>query len=112
MASNAIKGSRVGAGPVRLAQRSEPAPRRRVTYWCANGHHVQPCFAVDVPPPETWECPHCGLPCGVNPDDPPSAPHAEPYKTHFAYVKERRSDAEGAALLDEALAELRARRTL
>jgi hypothetical protein len=51
------------------------------------------------------------LPCGPDQEAPPLAPHAEPYKTHFAYVKERRSDAEGAALLDEALAELRARRS-
>jgi hypothetical protein len=65
---------------------------------------------MDVPPPETWDCPHCGLPCGPDRDAPPTAPHAEPYKTHFAYVRERRSDAEGAKLLDEALAELRARR--
>jgi hypothetical protein len=27
----------------------------------------------------------------------------EPYKTHLAYVKERRSDADGEAILDEAL---------
>ncbi|MCX6445336.1 MAG: RNA polymerase-binding protein RbpA, partial [Actinobacteria bacterium] len=31
----------------------------------------------------------------------------EPYKTHLAYVKERRSDAEGAKILDEALRKLR-----
>ena len=34
----------------------------------------------------------------------------EPYKTHLAYVKERRSDADGDAILEEALARLRARR--
>jgi hypothetical protein len=33
----------------------------------------------------------------------------EPYKTHLAYVKERRSDADGAAILDEALSTLRER---
>ena len=110
MASNAIRGSRVGGGPMRLTENSEPAPRRQFTYWCANGHRSQPSFAVDAHPPVTWDCPHCGLPGGLDPADPPSAPHAEPYKSHFAYVKERRSDAEGAALLDEALPELRARR--
>lgn len=31
----------------------------------------------------------------------------EPYKTHLAYVKERRSDADGTAILDEALEALR-----
>jgi hypothetical protein len=34
----------------------------------------------------------------------------EPYKTHLAYVKERRSAEDGEAILDEALAALRARR--
>jgi hypothetical protein len=31
----------------------------------------------------------------------------EPYKTHLAYVKERRTDADGEALLNEALETLR-----
>ncbi|MGH3121549.1 MAG: RNA polymerase-binding protein RbpA, partial [Streptosporangiaceae bacterium] len=34
-------------------------------------------------------------------------PHAEPYKTHLAYVKERRTDTDGAAILREALDRLR-----
>jgi hypothetical protein len=34
----------------------------------------------------------------------------EPYKTHLAYVKERRSDTEAEQLLEEALDQLRARR--
>jgi len=110
VASNAIRGSRVGAGPMRPAEVCEPVPRRRATYWCANGHLSQPYFAADARPPATWECPHCGLPSGPDPEAPPGRPHAEPYKSHFAYVKERRSDAEGAALLDEALELLRARR--
>jgi hypothetical protein len=35
----------------------------------------------------------------------------EPYKSHLAYVKERRSDADGEALLAEALAKIQDRRT-
>ena len=38
---------------------------------------------------------------------PPAPPHAEPYKTHLAYVKERRNDTDGAAILAEALDRLR-----
>ena len=34
-------------------------------------------------------------------------PRIEPYKTHLAYVKERRSDADGEAILEEALTKLR-----
>ena len=54
--------------------------------------------------PETWDCPRCGLPAGQDAAEPAAAPpKVEPYKTHLAYVKERRSDADGEAILDEAL---------
>jgi hypothetical protein len=42
--------------------------------------------------------------------NPPKPPAVEPYKTHLAYVKERRSDEDGAAILAEAMQRLRARR--
>ena len=37
-------------------------------------------------------------------------PKIEPYKTHLAYVKERRSETEAKDILNEAIATLRARR--
>ena len=106
---NAIRGSRVGAGPMGEAERGEAAPRIRMSYWCANGHETRPSFAEDsgVQPPETWDCPRCGLPAGPDAENPPSAPRTEPYKTHLAYVRERRSDADGEAILAEALEKLR-----
>ena len=107
---NAIRGSRVGAGPVRWAERGDQAPRKSITYWCANGHATEPSFAADVAVPALWDCPRCGLPAGTDPEAPPEPPRAEPYKTHLAYVKERRTDADGAALLAEALARLQQRR--
>ena len=109
---SAIRGSRVGAGPMGEAERGEAAPRVWISYWCAAGHETRPSFADDAGtiPPETWDCPRCGLPAGQDKENPPAAPKNEPYKTHLAYVKERRSDAEGAELLEEALAALRARR--
>lgn len=106
---NAIRGTRVGAGPMGEAERGESAPRRRVSYWCANGHESRPSFAVDAEEPEFWDCPRCGFPAGRNEARPPDAPRNEPYKTHLAYVKERRSDADGKAILDEALQSLRDR---
>ncbi len=111
---NAIRGSRVGAGPMGEAERGESAPRFRVSYWCANGHQTQPSFAEDVggTPPEVWDCPRCGFPAGTDQANPPSAPRNEPYKTHLAYVKERRSDADGEAILAEALESLRNRRII
>ena len=104
---SAIRGSRVGAGPMGEAERGDTAPRRRVSYWCANGHETQPSFASDAALPDSWDCPRCGLPAGPDRENPPAAPKIEPYKTHLAYVKERRSDADGEAILNEALAKLR-----
>ncbi len=91
-------------------ERGESAPRQRVSFFCANGHEVRPAFAVDAVLPDTWDCPRCGYPAGRQSDAPPSAPRNEPYKTHLAYVKERRTDEDGAAILEEALAKLKARR--
>ena len=107
---NAIRGVRIGSGPIRPDERCEPIPRRTVTYWCANQHCIEPQFAADVAAPPVWECPRCGLPAGQNATQPPGAARAEPYKTHLAYVKERRTDAEGAEILAEALRKLRQRR--
>jgi hypothetical protein len=104
---NAIRGTRVGAGPMGESERGETAPRHRVSYWCANGHESRPSFAVDAEEPELWDCPRCGFPAGRDAQQPPDAPRNEPYKTHLAYVKERRSDADGEAILAEALARLK-----
>ena len=111
---SAIRGSRVGAGPMGEAERGDSAPRVWVSYWCAHGHETRPSFADDTNTevPETWDCPRCGFPAGQDKENPPSPTRNEPYKTHLAYVKERRSDEDGQAILDEALAALRARRGL
>ncbi len=110
--SNVIRGSRVGAGPMGEAERGDTAPRLTVSYWCARGHHTSPSFAVDEASvvPEQWDCPRCGLPAGQDRENPPEPIRSEPYKTHLAYVKERRTDADGADLLGEALEALRRRR--
>ncbi len=94
------------------AERGEAAPRRRIPFWCANGHETRPSFAEDanVQIPETWDCPRCGLPAGQDKDNPPAPSKIEPYKTHLAYVKERRTDEDGEAILEEALAKLRQKR--
>jgi hypothetical protein len=67
---------------------------------------------MDAEIPEEWDCPRCGLPGGQDQQNPPAAPRTEPYKTHLAYVKERRSDADGEAILAEALERLRQRREI
>ena len=96
---SAIRGSRIGSSPMRPDERSEPAPRRQVTYYCAAGHDSIIRFAAEAANPDTWDCPRCGQPAGLDPSDPPGRARTEPYKSHLAYVKERRSDADGAAIL-------------
>jgi len=110
-AGNPIHGSRVGAGPVGEAHRGEPVAHRRLDFFCANGHDTALSFAVDAELPELWDCPRCGLPAGLDRDAPPQVRRNEPYKSHLAYVKERRSDEDGEALLAEALARIADKRT-
>ncbi len=107
---SAIRGSRVGAGPMGEAERGEAAPREYVSYFCANHHVIRPAFAAEAEIPDTWECPRCGLPANRDQANPPAPPKIVHYKTHLAYVKERRSEAEAAAILAEALENLRQRR--
>jgi hypothetical protein len=107
---NAIRGSRVGAGPMGEAERGDTAARQRISFWCANRHETQPSFAEGAAVPEFWDCPRCGFPAGRDEAKPPAPPRTEPYKTHLAYVRERRKDEDGEAILAEALAKLRGAR--
>ena len=88
------------------SERGDVAARVYVSYWCANGHESTPSFLRGASVPESWDCPRCGWPAGRDQDNPPAPPKIEPYKTHLAYVKERRSDGDGDAILAEALERL------
>jgi len=92
------------------AERGEAAPRQNVSYFCSQEHRTLVTFSVEEQAPETWDCPRCGLQASLDTENPPPPPKIEPYKTHPAYVKERRSDAEAADILDEAIKTLRDRR--
>lgn len=110
---NAIRGSRIGAGPMGEADRGFKAERVTLTYFCSNGHSHQRSFAASLEAeemPELQDCPSCGLPSGLDKDNPPVVAKHEPYKTHLAYVKERRTPEEAEALLDEAVTAVRERR--
>ena len=110
---SAIRGSRVGAGPMGEQDRGFHAERIAISYWDALGNETVRYFAANLPEeeiPDIIDSPSTGLPAGRDKANPPSVAKTEPYKTHLAYVKERRSDAEAEAILAEALAGLRARR--
>ncbi len=109
----AIRGSRVGAGPMGEQDRGFKAERITVSYYCSAGHEYSPQYAANVDPaeiPELIDCPNCGLPAGQDKANPPVIAKHEPYKTHLAYVKERRTEAEAKELLEEAVAAVRERR--
>jgi len=111
--SSAIRGSRVGAGPMGEQDRGYHAERVTISYWDALGNEVVRHFAANVPDdeiPEVVDSPSTGLPAGRDKANPPQVAKLEPYKTHLAYVKERRTEEEAAQLLEEALQQLRTRR--
>ncbi|HET8866881.1 MAG TPA: RNA polymerase-binding protein RbpA [Agrococcus sp.] len=107
---SAIRGSRVGAGPMGEQDRGFHAERVAISYWDAMGNETVRYFAADLPEdeiPEVIDSPSTGLPAGRDKANPPSVAKNEPYKTHLAYVKERRTPEEAVQLLDEALQKLR-----
>jgi hypothetical protein len=91
------------------AERGETAPRKRISFWCANRHETRPSFSEDASIPDQWDCPRCGFPAGRDKLNTPAPPKTEPYKTHLAYVRERRNETDGEAILQEALAKLKSK---
>ena len=89
------------------------AERIQVSYWDEMGNETVRNFAASLPEeeiPAIIDSPSTGLPAGRDKNNPPSVTKLEPYKTHLAYVKERRTEEEAENLLEEALEQLRQRR--
>jgi hypothetical protein len=111
--SSAIRGSRVGAGPMGEQDHGIHAERIAISYWDALGNETVRYFAANLPEeeiPEIIDCPQSGLPAGRDKENPPELAKLEPYKTHLAYVKERRTAEEAEQILEDALYQLRVRR--
>ena len=86
------------------------ADRMQISYWDELGNETVRNFAANLPEeeiPDIIDSPSTGLPAGRDRENPPSVAKLEPYKTHLAYVKERRTDTDGEAILAEALQRLR-----
>jgi len=110
---SAIRGSRVGSGPMGEQDRGVHADRIAVSYWDAQGNETVRYFAANLPEeeiPAVIDSPTTGLPAGRDRDNPPQLAKNEPYKTHLAYVKERRTEEEAKQILEDALEKLRERR--
>lgn len=107
---SAIRGTRVGSGPMGEQDRGIMAERVQVSYWDALGNETVRFFSAHIDPeeiPDIIDSPSSGLPAGRDKDNPPELPSNEPYKTHLAYVKERRTEKEAKSILEEALERLR-----
>ena len=103
----------MGAGPMGEQDRGYHAERVQISYWDELGNETVRYFAANLPDDEiplTIDSPQSGLPAGRDKENPPSVAKLEPYKTHLAYVKERRTEEEAESLLGEALTQLRTRR--
>jgi hypothetical protein len=62
-------------------------------------------FIWTATPPAQWECRVCSQPAGTDPVDPPlQVGGLAGEKTHLGRVRDRRSQAEGDALMAESLA--------
>jgi hypothetical protein len=120
-AGHAFKGTRVGSGysagssgHLDAERRQGTADRTVVSYWCLEGHETRPTFAKlnETEIPEVWECGRCGRPAGRSPGVDLNIDGDEPFKSHLQYVKERRTEAEAARVLENALAQLRRERSV
>ena len=107
---SAIRGSRVGAGPMGEAERGDTAPRQRIVFFCANGHETATVFAVEAAIPEAWDCPRCGLPTSTDVEQPAAAAEDRALQDAPGLREGAAQRAEAAEILDEALEKLRARR--
>lgn len=107
---NAIRGTRVGSGPMGEQDHGNHAERVAISYWDQEGNETVRYYAADVPDdqiPEIIDSPTTGLPAGRDKNNPPVIQKTEPYKTHLAYVKERRTEEEAKEILADALERLR-----
>ena len=72
---NAIRGTRVGAGPMGEQDHGHHADRVAISYWDALGNETVRYFAAGIPEeeiPEVIDSPHSGLPAGRDRENPPA----------------------------------------
>ncbi|BCJ75573.1 RNA polymerase-binding protein RbpA [Catellatospora sp. IY07-71] len=110
MGDRMLRGSRLGAVSYESERNTELAPRQMREFLCAHGHRFEVPFAVDAEAPATWECKFDGSVARLVDGSEPEQKKVKPPRTHWDMLLERRSIEELDEILNERLADVRARR--
>ena len=110
MGERMLRGSRLGAVSYESDRNTELAPRQPREYQCPRGHRFEVPFALDAEVPPTWECKYDGSTARLVNGAEPEPKKVKPPRTHWDMLLERRTLEELEEILNERLAELRARR--
>lgn len=108
-----MRGMRLGAQSLESDSGVELSARQRKTFRCAEGHEFVMVFSETAELPEVWDCKSCPEVAIRLENDSPitlTAGESEAPRTHYDMVLERRSREELEELLQEMLADMRARR--
>lgn len=105
---SAIRWSRIAARPAGESEPGVAVERAAVTFWCADGYSAPSTFAAVADRPLTWDCHSCGRPAGLDRNNLLPLAWRAPFKSHPAYFRDRRSDADAEKIPSEAQAQLRA----
>lgn len=108
-----MRGMRLGSQSLESDLGVELSARQKKTFRCPNGHEFSMVFSQTAELPETWECKSCPeIAIRLEDDSPiiPTESTQEAPRTHYDMVLERRTREELEELLQEMLADMRARR--
>ena len=113
MAQQTMRGMRLGAHSLESEVGVVHSARSTYVYRCAAGHETSVVFAAEAELPETWSCKSCSLEGALLKDGKTvvSVPAEERVgRSHWEMLLERRTREELEEILQERLAEIRARR--
>jgi hypothetical protein len=110
MGERMLRGSRLGAVSYESERNTELAPRQTREFLCAHGHRFEVPFALDAEVPATWECRFDGSTARLVDGTQPEQKKTKAARTHWDMLLERRSVHELDDILNERLADVRARR--
>lgn len=113
MSQSSMRGMRLGTQSLESEHNVSFEARSVHSYLCPQGHISELKFSATAEIPETWECKHCARTAVLLIDGVPVEPVDKDEKaprSHWEMLLERRTIPELEELLDEQLANLRARR--